>query len=121
MKLKNLVGYELINLNKLGMLIKKDNDYYNVYFHVEEHGCSRCEIYTEFLDTGISRPKITKILQKREPFVPNTDGYKITLFENDSQIGNIEMSVSSEDGDEYGSFIAAKCYDLDLCETIVSW
>lgn len=126
MELKDLVGFQLVELNDDTMVVKKDNNVYTIDFNRDEGDCCG---YTEVENNLLfdknntkSNPIITKIETESD-----TDEYgdydviNITLFGEYKPMATIRAEAGSGSGWCYGASVTVECKPLQLEETIVSW
>jgi hypothetical protein len=123
MRLKNLVGFQLISLDNEQMVVQKDSKVYSLNFMCDEGDCcGYSNIFnTLFIDTNDIKenPIITNI-----EYSSTNDDYdtiKITLFGGMKKLAQIEAEAGSGSGWCYGATVTVECQPLEMSETLVSW
>lgn len=124
MKLNDLVGFQLVELNNEQMKVRKNNELYTIDFDCYEGDCcgySSVDANLLIDKADLSRnPIITKIVNNE-----NEDGSSesvlITLFGEYKPIAEISAVAGSGSGWGYGAAVTLKCKPLEIDEGIVSW
>ena len=129
MKLKDLVGYQLVQIDNKKIIIKKDDKTYTLNIEEDEGDCCGYnEIQTHLLidnEEIEKNPIITNVeyenTEKEQDRWFNGESVRITFYGNNKQLANIESLSSSGSGWNYGACVNIKCKDLNINEEITGW
>lgn len=123
-KLKNLIGYKLENIDDEKIIVSKDNKQYVLKFEENEGDCCGYnELKTNLLIDENNKPVITNIKIEEKQLGKYDDGYGIviTFFGENKQIATIDSYSSSGSGYCYGACVSIKCKELNIDEIITEW
>lgn len=122
-KLKNLIGYKLENIDDKEIIVSKDNKQYVLKFEKYEGDCCSYNILkTNLLIDENNKPVITNIkIEEEQSGKYNGCGIVITFFGENKQIATIESCSSSGSGWCYGACVSIKCKELNIDEIITEW
>lgn len=119
MTVKDLVGYQLIDLTDRHIVIGKDNKQYKIEI-IDNYGgcCGYNEITTNFKIEKCSKenPIITRV-----DFKTDGSSCEISFYGQHKQIGILSAESSSGSGWCYGANVTLKCKELHLKEVISQW
>ena len=124
MKLKDLIGYQLVSINSEEIVVRKDDKEYTLYIIDDEGGCCGYnDITTELL--------IDNAEVKRNPIITNVeiDEYeqddgskaKLTFFGEYKPIAVVDTYSSSGSGWCYGACVTIECEILGINDTLSAW
>lgn len=126
MNIKDLVGFQLVDINNSYIIVRKDNEQYALEI-VEDYGgcCGYNEIETKLLITNDElerNPIITNITfdtsDKDESY---GDSVKITFFGEVKPIATLDSFSSSGSIWMYGACVSIRCKAIDMDEVITEW
>lgn len=124
MKLSDLIGYQLVDINNKEIIVKKGNNSYKLEFD-EDYGdcCGYTELNTKLLfnKNADDNPVITNIKQIKSPDDEEFDSTSITFFGGDKKIATINARASSFSGWAYGACVTLKCKNLKFNEELVRY
>lgn len=129
MKIKDLIGYQLVQIDDDKIIIKKDDKLYVLKIEEDYGGCcGYTEIKTHLLidENEIEKnPIITNIeyenTNKEQVTWFDGNSIRITFYGNDKQLANVESLSSSGSGWCYGACVTIKCKELNIDEIITEW
>lgn len=126
MKLKNLVGYQLMSINDDAIIVKnRETGHIHVLGIEDWYGdcCGFNEIETKLL---VSEDELT-----RNPIITNvvtesksggcSERAKITFFGEVKALAELNSRSSSGSGWQYGACVTVVCKSLNMDEVITSW
>lgn len=122
-ELKELIGFELIDLDPTKMTVAKDGKTYTFVFiadggELEDCGVSWAEISTKlYIDDNI-KPVITNIKEEHEFESSAYHEVKITLFGIMKPLAEINASTGNRSDWYYGEAVEIVCKELDYSETL---
>ena len=123
MRLENLIGFQLVNLDDEQMIVQKDSKVYTLQFICEDGDCCGFSNVsnTLFIDTVNAKenPIITNI--EYDSTNDDSDIVKITLFGEIKKLAQIEAEAGSGSGWCYGATVTVECKPLEIDETLASW
>lgn len=124
MKLKDLIGYQLVDLNNEQLIVSKNNKEYII--EINEDGGDCCGYNA--IETQLFFNKAEK---KRNPIITNIkvdheegeddDTCKIAFFGESKKIGLIDAYSSSGSGWQYGATVWLECKTLNINETLTQF
>lgn len=121
MKLKDLIGYRLINIDEKGITIENENKQYFIEIEEDEGDCCgyNC-IETKLLISEKDNPIITSV---EEIIDENNDGSskRITFYGTNKKIATLNSLSSSGSGWTYGACVTIKCNELNIKEILTSY
>lgn len=125
MKLKDLVGYQIIELSDYEMKVCKDADIHTILFDCD-HGdcCGFAEISSTLLfDPNDSKqnPVITKVELSDDESEYGSESAVITFFGEYKPIAKLSAVAGSGSGWMYGATVTAVCKTLDIEYVVVGW
>lgn len=130
MTVKDLVGFQLVELDDEKMLVRKDGKTYMIKFDTDDGDCcGYAEVEAKlFVENGSPQnPVITNVKYVEEDLSDGdwSDGggnnIVITLFGELGITGQIESVCGSGSGWQYGATVTLECDELDIREVICSW
>lgn len=128
MKLKDLIGYQLVYIDETKIIVKKgDKDY---ILKIEEDYGDCCGFNEIDSNLFISKEEIEK-----NPVITNIeiidddnsdkyrDGHsvKITFYGNNKKLAELDSYSSSGSGWGYGACVNIMCKELNIDEEITHW
>lgn len=124
MEIKDLIGYQIVELYDTEMTVRKDTSTFTIEFDCD-HGdcCGFADITnTLFFDPKNSKenPVITKVEFSGDEEYGSRNAL-ITFFGGYLPIAKIEANAGSGSGWMYGATVTAKCKPLNMDEEIVGW
>lgn len=126
MEIKDLIGYQLVQIDDEKIIVKKDNKIYVLKIE-KDYGdcCGYNEIETHLLinENEIEKnPIITNIEFQNIMTDPcDCDLVKITFYGNNKKLANIKSLSASGSGWQYGACVSIVCKELDIDEIITEW
>ena len=124
MEIKDLVGFQLVNLDNDHMIVRKKNQEFVLSFS-SDHGdcCGYANIETVLcFDRSSTKrnPVITNVEYADEGSEYQSE-IKITLFGENKKIAEVSAEAGSGSGWSYGANVTVSCNALGINETIVQW
>jgi hypothetical protein len=124
MKLKDLIGYQLVSINQEKIIVRKGDKEYTLFI-TEDYGgcCGYNEINTNLLvsETELANnPIITNVETDGEDY-GNGDRAKLTIFGVYKPLAVVESHSSSGSGWRYGACVSIICDALKIEETLTEW
>lgn len=119
MKLKDLIGYQLVAINDEKIVVEKDDKTFTIEIYEYEGDC--CGFNNLEITSDIkNNPVITNV--KYEEGDAFDSGYSvITFYGLDKKLAEINSYSSSGSGWAYGATVSVVCSELDIDEILSSW
>lgn len=129
MKIKDLIGYRLVQIDNDKIIVKKDDKLYVLEIKEDYGGCcgyNDVETHLLIEENEIEKnPIITNIeyedTEKEQYKYFDGNSVRITFYGNNKQLANIESLSSSGSGWGYGACVTIECKDLNIDEIITEW
>ena len=126
MTLKDLIGYQLVSINDIKIVVRKnDSEYVLSIMDDEGDCCGFNEIETKLLisDTELNRNPIITNVEKEEKVDEDDDSMrgKLTFFGEYKPMAAVESYSSSGSGWCYGACVNIYCKELGINEELSSW
>ena len=123
---KSLIGAQLVELNKDGFTVVKNNKEYHFYFESDDGDCcGYADIETNFMvdDEQQNRNPIIVDITEVTPISKyrDSDFLIVNFFGEQKQIAKIECETGSGTGYRYGAWVAVSCKETKESKTLVSW
>lgn len=126
MELKDLVGYQVVNIDNEQMTVSKDGKSYTINFKCDYGDCCGYSDITNTLLFNPQSPKENPVIIRVESSDTESENgdeasIRITLFGEYKPLAKIEANAGSGSGWCYGATVTAICKSLNLDETIIMW
>lgn len=127
MKLKDLIGYQLVNINEDKIVVEKDDKQFEIEICIDAGDCCGYnDVETNLLINENNKPVITNITDDEDcDFSEIEDGWcstaRITFYGANKKLATLDSMSSSGSGWSYGACVTVRCKELNLEETITAW
>lgn len=120
MKLEDLIGYQLKDINEDKIIVIKDNKEYIINFIEEEGGCCGFNELNINKSDFNDNPIITNI-ERQDKSEIDEERIIITFYGKNKELAKIDSISSSGSGWNYGATVSIECKELNINEVISSW
>lgn len=124
MEIKDLIGFQLVEINDNEIKLKKDDKTFTLSIDEDYGGCCG---YND-IETNLF---ISKEELNRNPIITNiiidksesewSETCKVIFFGEEKNIAELETNSGSGSGWHYGACAWVKCKELDLYEVLSQW
>lgn len=125
MELKDLIGYQIIELSDYEMKVRKDSNVHTILFDCD-HGdcCGFADINNTLLfdsENSDENPVITKVELSDDNSEYGSQSAVITFFGEYKPLAKLSAVAGSGSGWMYGATVMAVCKTLGIEEEVVGW
>lgn len=124
MRLENLIGYKLLDIDDNKMIVKLDGQVPCTIKFIRNDGdcCGYTVLKTLlYFDKDASNNPVITNIDKYYDAKDEEASVIITFFGGNKKLANIKATAGSASGWEYGAVVKIKCQDLELDEEIIRW
>lgn len=122
MEIIDLVGYQLVDLDKNKIIVQKGERRFSIYIMTDEGDCCGYNIIKANLYIGdIERNPIITDIYKDNEDTGYSDKCCITFFGEEKVLAKLDTESSSGSGWCYGAAVALDCKDLEINEILSEW
>lgn len=123
MEITDLIGYQLIDLNKNEIIVQKNERRFSIEIEDDFGSCCGYNVIKThlYVDNDIKRNPIITDITKREEDTGYSDRCCITFFGEEGSLANLYTTSSSGSGWCYGAAVTLKCKDLKINEVLSEW
>ena len=124
MKIKDLVGFQLVDLDNERMIVKKGKQEFTLSFNRDYGDCcgyTNVENALCFDRTNTKRNPVIANVEYSNGDSEDQSDVKITFFGENKKIAEVSADAGSGSGWNYGANVTVSCNALGINETIVQW
>lgn len=123
MKITDLVGYQLVDLNEDEIIVQKDKRRFSIKIEDDYGDCCGYNNIEAHLYVGgeVKRNPIITDVTKENEDIDRSDKCCITFFGEDKILAKLETESSSGSGWCYGAAVTLKCKNLKIDEVLSVW
>lgn len=124
MEIKDLIGFQLVEINNSEIKLKKDDKTFTLSIITDNGGC--CGYNFVGTNLFISKRELNRNPIITDITIDRNEGEweqtcKVVLFGEEKNIAELETNSGSGSGWCYGACAWVKCKELDLDEVLSQW
>lgn len=123
MEITDLIGYQLIDLNKNEIIVQKNGRRFSIEIEDDEGNCCGYNIIKThlYVSGDVKRNPIITDIYKDNEDTGYSDKCCITFFGEEKTLAKLYTESSSGSGWCYGAAVTLKCKDLKINEVLSKW
>lgn len=123
MKVTDLIGYQLVDLNKKEIIVQKNGKRFSIEIDDDFGDCCGYNIIRThlYISSKVKRNPIITDISKENDDNGASEKCCITFFGEEKTLAELYTESSSGSGWCYGAAVTLKCEDLKINEVLSEW